>query len=154
KAAGRRASGRPAGAGRSRGRGEPQAAAMVDQNRTGAGGVGRSMKIALFAALALAGAALAGVVAQAGGTKTGTVRVTEREYKLTLSSGDLQTGQTRFEIKNTGKMAHRLAIAGKSVNAKTKLIKPGKSAVLVVNLKQGSYSIWCPVPGHAAKGMK
>ena len=112
------------------------------------------MKIVLFAALALAGAALAGVVAQAGGTKTASVRVSEREFKLTLSNANLQMGETRFEIKNTGKMAHGLAIAGKSVNVRTKMIKPGKSAVLVVTLKQGKYSIWCPVPGHAAKGMK
>jgi len=112
------------------------------------------MKIVLLAALALAGAALAGVVAQAGGSKTATVRVTEREFKLTLSSADQHAGQTRFEIKNTGKMAHELAIAGKGVNARTTMIKPGKSAVLVVSLKQGRYSLWCPVPGHAAKGMK
>jgi plastocyanin len=112
------------------------------------------MKIAVMAALALAGAALAGIVAQAGGSKPATVRVTEREFKLTLSNANPPTGQTRFEIRNTGKLAHELAIAGKSVNARTKMIKPGKSAVLVVDLEQGRYSVWCPIPGHAAKGMK
>jgi plastocyanin len=112
------------------------------------------MKILLFAALALAGAAVAGVVAQAGGSKTTTIRVSEREYKISLSSPALHPGLAKFEIKNTGKYAHALAIAGKGVNAKTKVIKPGQSAVLSANLKAGRYSVWCPMPGHAAKGMK
>ena len=40
------------------------------------------------------------------------------------------------------------------MSARTKTIKPGKSATLTVDLEEGAYSSWCPVPGHAAKGMK
>jgi plastocyanin len=112
------------------------------------------MKILLFAALALVGAAVAGVVAQAGATKTTTVRVTEREYKITLSTPALHPGLVKFQIKNTGTTAHAFAIAGKGVKARTKTIKPGQSAVLSANVKAGPYAVWCPMPGHAAKGMK
>jgi len=111
------------------------------------------MKILLLAALALAGAAVAGVVAHASASKT-TIRVTEREFKIGLSATKAQAGPVRFEIKNTGRLAHALAISGAGVKTKTKLIQPGKSAVLLVTLKQGAYSLWCPVPGHAAQGMK
>lgn len=111
------------------------------------------MKILILAALALAGAAVAGVVAHASASKT-TIHVTEREFKIGLSSTHAGAGQTRFEIRNTGKYAHALQISGTGVKAKTKLIKPGKTAVLVVDLKSGPYAIWCPVPGHAAQGMK
>jgi plastocyanin len=111
------------------------------------------MKIIVLAALALAGASVAGVVAHASSTKL-TVRVTEREFKIGLSTAHAQAGRVRFEVRNTGKFPHSLAISGKGVNAKTKLIQPGKSAVLLVDLKGGSYSLWCPVPGHAARGMK
>ena len=111
------------------------------------------MKILLLAALALAGAAVAGVVAHASASKT-TIRVTEREYKIGLSTTHAPAGAVRFEIKNTGKLAHALSIAGAGVKAKTKLIAPGKTGVLLVTLKKGAYSIWCPVPGHAALGMK
>jgi Cupredoxin-like domain len=110
------------------------------------------MKILLLAALALAGAALAGVVANASASKT-TIRVTEREFKITLSK-TRAAGLVRFEIKNAGKYPHALSLAGVGVKAKTKLIQPGKSAVLIVTLKKGAYSLWCPVPGHAAQGMK
>jgi hypothetical protein len=98
------------------------------------------MKILLLAALALAGAAVAGVV--------------EREYKIGLSATKAPAGPVRFEIKNTGKYAHALAIAGAGVKTRTKLIQPGKTAVLLVTFKRGAYSLWCPVPGHAAEGMK
>jgi plastocyanin len=111
------------------------------------------MKILLLAALALAGAAIAGVVAHASASKT-TIRVTEREYKIGLSTTHAAAGPVRFEIKNTGKLAHALSIAGVGVKTRTKLIQPGKTGVLLVTLKSGAYSIWCPVPGHAALGMK
>jgi uncharacterized cupredoxin-like copper-binding protein len=111
------------------------------------------MKVPVLATLALAGAAIAGVVAHAGAAKS-TIRVTEREFKVSLSATQAKTGRARFEIKNIGKYAHALAIAGRGVNARTKIIQPGKSAVLLVTLKEGSYSVWCPVPGHATKGMK
>jgi plastocyanin len=111
------------------------------------------MKILILAAIALAGAAVAGVIAQASASKT-TIRITEREFKIGLSSNRASTGPVRFEIKNTGKYPHSLAISGVGVKTKTKLIQPGKSAVLLVTLKQGVYSLWCPVPGHAARGMK
>jgi plastocyanin len=111
------------------------------------------MKILLLAALALAGAAIAGVVAHASASKT-TIRVTEREFKISLSTTKALAGPVRFEVKNTGKLAHALAVSGAGVKTRTKLIQPGKSAVLLVTFKQGAYTLWCPVPGHAAQGMK
>lgn len=107
----------------------------------------------LLAVLALAGAATAGVVAHASASKT-TIRVTEREFKIGLSIRTAPAGAVRFQIKNTGRYAHALEIAGPGVKKRTPLIKPGKSAVLAVTLRAGSYSLWCPVPGHAAQGMK
>ena len=111
------------------------------------------MKILILAALALAGAAVAGVVAHASAAKT-TIRVTEREFKIGLSATHVPAGRVRFEVKNTGKYAHALSISGSGVKLKTKLIKPGKTAVLLVTIRQGVYALWCPVPGHAAQGMK
>jgi plastocyanin len=111
------------------------------------------MKILILAVLALAGAAVAGVMAHASASKT-TIRVTEREFKIGLSTTHAVAGPVRFEIKNAGKFPHSLAISGVGVKAKTKLIQPGKSTVLLVTLKQGAYALWCPVPGHAARGMK
>jgi hypothetical protein len=111
------------------------------------------MKILLLAVLLVAGAATAGVVAHASGSKT-TIRVSEREFKIGLSAKSAPAGVVQFQIKNTGRYAHALEIAGPGVKKRTPLIKPGKTAALTVTLRAGSYSLWCPVPGHAAEGMK
>jgi plastocyanin len=112
------------------------------------------MKVLIFAALALAGAAFAGVVAHAGPSRTAAIQVTEREYKISLSLTEFHAGPTVFQIRNTGKLRHAFAIAGNGLKARTKSIAPHKSATLSVTLKKGSYAVWCPMPGHAAKGMK
>ncbi len=116
----------------------------------------RPITIASALVLALLGAALAGVVAHAGArTTTKTITVTEKEFKITLSSKQVAPGKVKFVVKNVGKLSHALEISGPGVSKKrTPLIKPGKQATLTVTVASGSYSIWCPVPGHAAQGMK
>jgi uncharacterized cupredoxin-like copper-binding protein len=109
----------------------------------------------LAAALGLAvlGAATAGVMTRTGTAKA-TITVTEREYKISLSSKTAKKGPVRLVVRNAGKYAHALSIKGAGVSRRTPTIKPGKSAVLVVTLRSGRYALWCPVPGHAAQGMK
>jgi uncharacterized cupredoxin-like copper-binding protein len=117
------------------------------------------MKIFALAALALAGAAVAGILAHAGSStssKTTTINVTEKDYSITLSSHKASVGTVHFVIKNKGKHSHGLDVSGPGVKkAKLKaLVKPGKSTTLTVTVKAGKYTLWCPVPGHAALGMK
>jgi uncharacterized cupredoxin-like copper-binding protein len=104
--------------------------------------------------VALLGAATAGVVAHAGGT-TKTINVTEKEYKIGLSTRKTTAGSVRFVIRNTGRLTHRFAIAGPGLKMrKSPMIPPGKTVRMTVTVKAGKYSIWCPIPGHAALGMK
>ena len=105
-------------------------------------------------ALALAGAALAGVAAHRGATKAKIV-VTEREFRITLAPGKVAAGPATLVVKNVGKVPHALALSGPGIaKAHTATIAPGKSATLNVTLKAGTYSIWCPLGNHAAQGMK
>jgi uncharacterized cupredoxin-like copper-binding protein len=105
-------------------------------------------------AAALAGAALAGVVAHKGATVK-TISVTEKEFHISLSTRKGAVGSVRFVIKNAGKHSHALALSGPGLKLKkTALVKPGKKATLTVTLEAGTYVLWCPVPGHAARGMK
>jgi plastocyanin len=114
-----------------------------------------SRSILVLAALCLAGlgAATAGVVAHAGTSKT-TVTVTEREFRLSLSRTSASAGVTRIAVRNAGKFRHALALRGNGVSRRTRPVEPGKTAVLVVTLRAGTYTLWCPVPGHAAQGMR
>jgi plastocyanin len=111
--------------------------------------------IALLAITATAGGALAlGLNARAS-TRTTRVTVTEREYKLTLSRRTLKPGTVSLVIVNDGKIAHSLAIKGPGLSKRLSgTIAPGARRTLLVHLKSGKYSLWCPVTGHAALGMK
>jgi hypothetical protein len=104
-------------------------------------------------AVALLGAATASYVARASVAKS-TITVTEREFHIALSARKTARGRVRFVVKNSGEYPHALAIRGAGVSKRTPVIKPGRSAVLVVTLRSGNYTLWCPVPGHAARGMK
>jgi hypothetical protein len=104
-------------------------------------------------AVGLLGVATAGYVAHAGAAKT-TVTVTEKEYSVTLTPRRVPVGVVRFVIRNKGLYAHSLAVKVGTTTKRTTLIKPGKSTTLIVTLKKGKTALWCPVPGHAARGMK
>jgi uncharacterized cupredoxin-like copper-binding protein len=79
------------------------------------------------------------------------VTVKATEFKFTLSKRSVPTGIVIFTIVNKGKIAHDFKIA----NKRTKVIRPGKSAILRVKFtKKARYRYLCTLPGHAAAGMK
>jgi hypothetical protein len=104
-------------------------------------------------AVGLLGVATAGFVAHAGAAKT-TVVVTEKEYSITISPRRVPVGVVRFVVHNKGIYSHALAVKVGTATKRTPLIKPGTTATLIVTLKKGKTALWCPVPGHAARGMK
>lgn len=81
------------------------------------------------------------------------VPVSEIEFKITLPKTTLAAGSYSFEVANDGKIEHDLVIQGNGVNAKTPTIDPGKSATLNVDLKPGTYDVYCSIPGHKQAGM-
>jgi plastocyanin len=119
-------------------------------------------RLALLAAvaaivLALAGAALAAVVGRAGAGAATAIKVTEREYRITLSKTSVAAGTVTFTVRNVGHTKHALAVSGGGLSGvkKTLAIAPGKTRTLTVTFtKGGTVQIWCPMPGHAALGMK
>ena len=44
-------------------------------------------------------------------------------------------------------------VQGNGVDEKTPTIQPGKSATLNVDLKPGTYDVYCSIPGHKQAGM-
>jgi uncharacterized cupredoxin-like copper-binding protein len=113
----------------------------------------RPIQALAILALGVLGAVTAGVVAQASTART-TINVTEREFSIKLSARQVPVGVVQFVIRNSGKYPHALSIKEGAVSKRTPLIKPGKTATLTLTLKKGTVSVWCPVPGHAARGMK
>jgi uncharacterized cupredoxin-like copper-binding protein len=82
------------------------------------------------------------------------IAVTEVEFKIELPSTSLSPGSYTFDLTNKGAVGHDLAFNGPGVdNEKTGVIGPGKTAKLTVDLKDGTYDVYCSVPGHKQAGM-
>jgi uncharacterized cupredoxin-like copper-binding protein len=108
-------------------------------------------RITLALGVALAALVVAAPVAAGPAAATATtVTVTMKEFKYVLSKKTVRHGKVTFKLVNKGKLPHDFKIAGK----KSKLIKAGKTGLLVVTLKKGKLPYVCTVKGHAIAGMK
>ena len=77
----------------------------------------------------------------------------ETEFKIALPKVAVRAGQVTFDVQNDGKIQHDLVVQGNGVDAKTPLLDAGQSKALSVDLKPGTYDLYCSVPGHKEAGM-
>lgn len=89
---------------------------------------------------------------QQGGTGAGTVNVTEKEWTITFSSSSIKAGKVTFVVKNEGAIEHNFVIQG--TNVEMDATQPGQSREVSADLKPGTYTIICNIPGHEEAGMK
>jgi uncharacterized cupredoxin-like copper-binding protein len=82
-----------------------------------------------------------------------TVNVSEVEFKIKLPKTTLPAGSYTFDVRNDGKIPHDLVVNGEGMKKGTPLIDPGQSNSLKVDLKAGTYDVYCSVPGHKQAGM-
>ena len=75
------------------------------------------------------------------------------EYAIHMPD-TLPAGRIAFNVENGGKENHAFEIEGNGVHAETNELPRGNSAALEVDLKPGTYTIYCPVKGHRGKGME
>jgi uncharacterized cupredoxin-like copper-binding protein len=84
-----------------------------------------------------------------------TIQVKETEFKLQPAEITLdKPGTYVFKVVNSGDTVHALEVDGEGIEEETEEIEPNQSAELKVNLKAGTYELYCPVDGHAEDGME
>lgn len=65
----------------------------------------------------------------------------------------LEEGWTTFRITNAGRENHSFtAMGGKKVHSLAIAIPPGTAVFLPIKLKEGLYTVWCQMEGHAGHG--
>jgi uncharacterized cupredoxin-like copper-binding protein len=89
-----------------------------------------------------------------GGGAGGSVDISETEYKLDPSDATASAGTVTLNVSNDGGVTHALEIEGNGVEEETDDISAGQSAKLSVDLKPGTYEIYCPIDGHRDLGME
>ena len=82
------------------------------------------------------------------------VDVTLGEYKIDMPTS-LKPGKTAFIVKNAGKHKHNFEVKGNGTDQKFLVdLTPKQTKVLHVNLKRGTYTVYCPVGDNQKKGME
>ncbi len=76
--------------------------------------------------------------------------------KFTTTTATAKAGTVTIDMKNPSSsgVPHAIAIEGNGVDQDGETVQPGGSSTVTVTLKPGTYSFYCPVPGHEAAGMK
>lgn len=95
---------------------------------------------------------------KAGGGATATLEFEadpEGSLAYTTTEAEAKAGKVEIEFNNPQSLTHDVAIedsSGKEIG-KTELIADGTDST-TVNLKPGTYTFYCSVPGHREAGME
>lgn len=76
---------------------------------------------------------------------------TGAEYAFTPPTMKASAGKTTIRFTNKGVVEHDFVIDVLHVKI---LTKPGKTAEATVDLKAGTYTFYCTIPGHLQSGMQ
>ena len=85
------------------------------------------------------------------------VQVIAKEYSFTLSRAEVPAGKVIVEFVNAGEDSHNLHFQEPAEATEAGAFptsSPGFHGDLTLNLHPGSYTLFCSLPGHEAKGMK
>lgn len=82
------------------------------------------------------------------------VDVVLREMEIVMPR-ELPAGPTTFKVRNAGTMLHGFEIEGQGIERELeKPLQPNDQGTLQVDLLPGQYRVWCPLDGHAGRGME
>ncbi len=83
----------------------------------------------------------------------GMVEVKLTEYKIEMPAS-VAAGVTTFKVTNAGKETHSFEVEGNGIEKEIEpKLQKGGTGMLQVDLKPGTYKIYCPVDGHKMLGM-
>jgi uncharacterized cupredoxin-like copper-binding protein len=69
---------------------------------------------------------------------------------------DAKAGKVTLTMDNPGgdSQPHAIAVEGNGVDKDGKVVQPGGTSTVALDLKPGKYTFYCPVPGHRQAGME
>ena len=87
--------------------------------------------------------------------KASVVKVNLSEWNVQATPRKVPPGPVEFEVTNGGTIPHAFEVEGHGVEKSTAQIQPGGSTTLDLDLRTGSYDVYCPVGkgSHKMLGM-
>jgi uncharacterized cupredoxin-like copper-binding protein len=84
------------------------------------------------------------------------VQVTAFEYGFALSRTTAPAGKIVFQLVNHGQDEHNLNVESSEGVIEGSLANtlPGQMREMSLELRAGTYTLFCSLPGHEEKGMK
>jgi plastocyanin len=76
------------------------------------------------------------------------------QLKFLASSATATAGKVTLQMKNMSSVSHDIAVTGGGITQVGAIVAHGGTSTVTVNLKPGTYTFYCSVPGHEAAGMK
>jgi len=107
-----------------------------------------------------------GALATAGQPKTSSKPAVEKNGQLNIpanptgalafefSKATAKPGSVTLVMPNQAPIQHDISIKGNGINQQGPRVGQGGTSKITVNLKPGTYTFYCSVPGHEAGGMK
>ena len=74
--------------------------------------------------------------------------------KFTTSTASTKAGTVTLAMHNPASLQHGIAIEGNGVDKDGAIVGQGGTSTVTVKLKAGTYTFYCPVPGHRQAGMQ
>lgn len=94
----------------------------------------------------------------AAGGKTALALSADPSGQLAFDTKTLKAkaGTVTLDMKNPSSsgIPHAIAVEGNGLDKKGATVQPGGSSTVTVKLKPGTYTFYCPVPGHKQGGME
>ncbi len=85
------------------------------------------------------------------------MQVIAKEYSFTLSRPEVPAGEVIMELVNRGEDMHNMHVLEPTEGTEDGALpntEPGGVRDLKLKLRAGTYTLFCSLPGHEAKGMK
>ena len=74
--------------------------------------------------------------------------------KFTKHALTAPAGEVTIEMDNPSEVPHAVGIEGNGVDTEGQVVDKGGTSTATASLKPGTYTFYCPVPGHEEAGMK
>ena len=82
------------------------------------------------------------------------IDVAQSGLAFTKTTATANAGTVELKSKNPQSLSHDISIKGNGVDEQGNMVASGGVSTVTVDLKPGTYTFYCSVPGHEEAGMK